>query len=124
MHESKLLEVCRNNDWREMTSHKNARMFRQGRCHTIYVKGGPKMFTEFLSVTVPFIWDTSSMINTNTGNYCTRRNFIHGRCQIQLWTKENGHTDKFEYKLKISCFSRGPTRKITSTLIQGLDRYF
>ena len=62
MHESKLLEVCRNNDWREMTSHKNARMFRQGRCHTIYLDYGPEISTEFLSITGTFIQDTSSAI--------------------------------------------------------------
>ena len=65
------LGVCGNNDWWEMTYHKNSRMFYQVRCHKIYVKYGPEIFTEFLSVTVSFIWDTSSTIRTNTGNYCT-----------------------------------------------------
>ena len=61
------MELCGKNDGREMTSPQILRMFQRGRYHTIYVKCGPETFKEFLSVTVHFIRNTSSMIRTKKG---------------------------------------------------------
>ena len=61
------MELCGKNDGREMTSPQILTMFQRGRYHTIYVKCGPETFKEFLSVTVHFIRNTSSMIRTKKG---------------------------------------------------------
>ena len=69
------LEVCGKTDSQEMTSHKNSHLFHWGRCHTIYVKYVPKLFMEFFSIAVSFIWDTSSSICKKIGACCTENIF-------------------------------------------------
>ena len=66
-----------------MTPHKISRMFYHGRFHTISVDNGPT-FTDFCLSQLYLYRINLSMMHKNTGIYCTGRQFIHVRCQVQL----------------------------------------
>ena len=101
-----------------------SRMFHRRRCHTIYFKYGPEIFTEFLSITVPFIRDAYYTISTNTGNYCTGRKVIHVRFQVKLWPRKTVTRPSSSINSNFPLLGEGLPLKMTSNLILGLAHYF
>ena len=117
------LDMRRNIDQQEMTSHKNSCMFHKVICHTIRIKYEPGFFTKVLS-TVFFY--TGSIFY----NFYKHRELLYGtkiysiKMSGTIVNKGNGHMVNIKYQFKFHSFGRFYPRKKSYNIILVLANYF